>query len=79
MILFVYCYKKSHKSLIEVSFLADFWLFQPFPVFCFIFSLSDTSFHRRNVCGSIASCLPIFVRIPKLLTFNEEPICFFRK
>ena len=27
MILFVYCCKKSHKSIIEVSFLADFWLF----------------------------------------------------
>ena len=27
MILFVYCCKKSHKSLIEVSFLADFFAF----------------------------------------------------
>ncbi len=30
MILFVFCCKKYHKSIIEVSFLADFWLFQPF-------------------------------------------------
>ena len=43
MILFVFCCKKSHKSIIEVSFLADFFcFFSLFPVFCFIFSLSDT-------------------------------------
>ena len=51
--------KVSQKS----HFRPIFGFFSLFPVFCFIFSLSDTSFHRRNVCCSIASCLPIFVRI----------------
>ena len=52
-----------------------FGFFSLFPVFCFIFSLSDASFHRRNVCGSIASCLPIFVRIKSsclLSTMNRS-------
>ena len=72
MILFVFCCKKKyHRSLILGWFLA----FSAFPSFCFIFSLSDASFHRRNVCGSIASCLPIFVRIKSsclLSTMNRS-------
>lgn len=43
MTLFVYCCKKSHKSIIEVSFLADFWLifgFSAFPSFLlYLFSI----------------------------------------
>ena len=40
MILFVFCCKKYHKSIIEVSFLADFFAFQPFP--SLLLYLSDT-------------------------------------
>ncbi len=45
MILFVFCCKKYHKSIIEVSFLADFWLFQP-SVLSFLYQMQNFSKFR---------------------------------
>ena len=57
MILFVYCCKKSHKSIIEVSFLADFWLFSlsQFSALSFLYqilhSIGETFVDQlRHVC-----------------------------
>lgn len=57
MILFVYCYKKSHKSIIEVSFFADFWLFSlsQFSALSFLYqilhSIGETFVDQlRHVC-----------------------------
>ena len=57
MILFVYCCKKSHKSIIEVSFLADFWLFSlsQFSALSFLYqilhSIGETFVNQlRHVC-----------------------------
>jgi len=57
MILFVYCCKKSHKSIIEVSFFADFWLFSlsQFSALSFLYqilhSIGETFVDQlRHVC-----------------------------
>lgn len=83
MILFVYCCKKSHKSIIEVSFLADFWLifgFSAFPSFLlYLFSIRYFIPSEKRLwinCVMFANFRPNPI---KLLTFNDEPICFFRK
>ena len=79
MILFVYCCKKSHKSIIEVSFFADFWLFSlsQFSALSFLYQILIPSEKRLWIkCVMFANFRPNLI---KLLTFNDEPICFFRK
>ena len=74
MILFVFCCKKYHKSLILGWF---FWLFQPFPsllLYLFFIRCFIPSEKRLWInCVLFANFRPNQI---KLLTFNDEPICF---
>ena len=60
MILFVFCCKKSHKSIIEVSFLADFLAFSAFSQFSALFilyveilSLNFSKFRSCSFLGKV--------------------------
>ena len=80
MILFVFCCKKSHKSIIEVSFLADFFAFSAFSqsfALSFLYQIlnfskfrSYRSNHSLRSLEVIANSLLGWISICKAYGFN---------